>query len=232
MTPKSKPEPKPDPRTEQDWADIETRLAAGKTFCVNCHATRASFTAGTVPPARVISPCCAPPGTYNPKVTEGGSGPVPPGEYRKVGKHYVYGMTPEEVAHHNRRPTPVTGSAFKDDPNPRIVRSQPAADKPTPKYVEPPFVGGSRGLSPEELAHHNRRPTPVTGSAFKDDPNPRIVRQDLEPVREPEAREPEPQDLEPERELSAQDVIDWLERMGYEMPEEAGWDSVQWKKLL
>jgi hypothetical protein len=48
--------------------------------------------------------------------------------------------------------------------------------EPTPKYVEPPYRGGSRGLSPEELAWHRSRKTPVTGSAFKDDPDPSIVR--------------------------------------------------------
>jgi hypothetical protein len=46
------------------------------------------------------------------------------------------------------------------------------ADKPSPPaYSEPPFVGGSRGLSPAELLwHRSRRPQPVTGSAFALDP--------------------------------------------------------------
>jgi hypothetical protein len=72
----------------------------------------------------------------------------------------------------------------------------------------------------------------VTGSAFKDDPDPRIKREPEQPEPEPLTRE-EMEQLNQARVdvLRAQgrlpsfdqvnrDVIDWLERMGLPMPEE------------
>jgi hypothetical protein len=68
---------------------------------------------------------------------------------------------------------------------------------------EPPtrFINGYyvRGISPAELAHHNRRPSPVTGSAFKHDPDPRIVR--------------EPQQTQETTQADVDYITEWLEKL-------------------
>ena len=72
--------------------------------------------------------------------------------------------------------------------------------------LTPKEAAAKWGMSPAELAWRQRQHR-VTGSAFKDDPR----------AKQPQA----PQAKQPERELSAHDVFDWLEKMGTtELPEE------------
>ena len=144
-------QPNPDPRTEEDWADINRRLEAGEA--VSCYPGE--------PPTTLF-------------IDANGK------------KTYCRGMSKAEIAHHQRR-TPVTGSAFKDDPDPRIKRE--------PEQPEP------------------------------------LTREEMEQLNQARVDALRAQGRLPSFDKVREDVIDWLERMGYEMPEEAGWDSIQWKKL-